>query len=206
MMPVVLFGCLYSGITTPTEAAALAAFYALLVSAFLYRAVTWAASTNRCDQRAHHDIDRHSDRRRDGVQHVITVGKHSKTLAVMMQGYELSPFTFLLLANVIMLDSRLLPRGNHDSADHRSGSPPHANALGIDPVHFGVVAVVNIMIGLVPRLTACCCHDGQDRGSVLKDLVREVMPFLGAMIVALTLITYIPSLVLFLPRLMGYQG
>jgi TRAP-type C4-dicarboxylate transport system permease large subunit len=40
----------------------------------------------------------------------------------------------------------------------------------------------------------------------LKDLVREVMPFLGAMIVALTLITYIPALVLFLPRLMGYQG
>jgi TRAP-type C4-dicarboxylate transport system permease large subunit len=40
----------------------------------------------------------------------------------------------------------------------------------------------------------------------LKDLVREVLPFLGAMIVALTLITYIPALVLFLPRLMGYQG
>jgi len=84
---------------------------------------------------------------------------------------------------------------------------PTANALGIDPVHFGVVAVVNIMIGLVTPPYGLLLFMMVKIAEVsLKDLVREVMPFLGAMIVALALITYIPSLVLFLPRLMGYQG
>jgi TRAP-type C4-dicarboxylate transport system permease large subunit len=84
---------------------------------------------------------------------------------------------------------------------------PTANALGIDPVHFGVVAVVNIMIGLVTPPYGLLLFMMVKIAEVsLKDLVREVMPFLGAMIVALALITYIPGLVLFLPRLMGYQG
>ena len=74
-------------------------------------------------------------------------------------------------------------------------------------MHFGVVAVVNIMIGLVTPPYGLLLFMMVKIAEVsLKDLVREVMPFLGAMIVALALITYIPSLVLLLPRLMGYQG
>ena len=84
---------------------------------------------------------------------------------------------------------------------------PTARALGIDPVHFGVVAVVNIMIGLVtPPYGLLLFMMVKIADVSLKELVREVMPFLGAMIVALAMITYLPSLVLFLPRLMGYQG
>src|SRR3989442_14889334 len=84
---------------------------------------------------------------------------------------------------------------------------PTAKARGIDPVHFGVIAVVNIMIGLVPPPYGLLLFMMVKNAEVsLKGLVREVIPFLGAMIVALALITYIPSLVLFLPRLLGYQG
>src|SRR5207247_4193644 len=104
MMPVVLFGCLYSGITTPTEAAALAALYALLVSAFLYRAVTWGGVYKSLVTSARITIS-------IGIliaaamvfNYVITVENIPKALAVLMQRYELSPFTFLLFANVIML-------------------------------------------------------------------------------------------------------
>ncbi len=84
---------------------------------------------------------------------------------------------------------------------------PTAKAMGIDPVHFGVVAVVNIMIGLVtPPYGLLLFMMGKIAEVPLKDLVREVMPFLGAMIVALVLITFIPEIVLFLPRLLGYKG
>jgi C4-dicarboxylate transporter DctM subunit len=70
-----------------------------------------------------------------------------------------------------------------------------------------VVAVVNIMIGLVTPPYGLLLFMMVKIAEVsLKDLVRELMPFLGAMIAALALITFIPSLVLFLPRLMGYQG
>ncbi len=208
MMPVILFGCLYSGITTPTEAAALAAFYALLVSAFLYRAVSLRNVYDSLLTSARVTIS-------IGIliaaamvfNYVITVENIPRSLAVMMQGYQLSPFTFLLLANVIMLVLGCFLEGTTILLIIVPVLLPTAKALGIDPVHFGVVAVVNIMIGLVtPPYGLLLFMMVKIADVSLKDLVREVMPFLGAMLVALALITYLPSLVLFLPRLLGYQG
>jgi len=84
---------------------------------------------------------------------------------------------------------------------------PTAQALGIDPVHFGVVAVVNIMLGLVTPPNGLLLFMMVKIADVsLTDLVKEVMPFLVVMIGALALITYVPDLVLFLPKLMGYKG
>jgi C4-dicarboxylate transporter, DctM subunit len=74
-------------------------------------------------------------------------------------------------------------------------------------VHFGVVAVVNIMIGLITPPYGLLLFMMVKIAEVsLRDLVREVMPFLYAMIGALVLITLFPDLVLFLPRLLGYKG
>jgi C4-dicarboxylate transporter, DctM subunit len=84
---------------------------------------------------------------------------------------------------------------------------PAAQALGIDPVHFGIVAVLNIMIGLVtPPYGLLLFMMARIAEVPLKDLVRDVLPFLGVMIGALALITLVPDLVLFLPRLLGYRG
>jgi len=208
MMPVILFGCLYSGITTPTEAAALAAFYALLVSALLYRAVTWRSVYNSLLTSARVTIS-------IGIliaaamvfNYVITVENIPKTLALMMQGYDLSPFTFLLLANVILLLLGCFLEGTTILLIIIPVLLPTAKALGVDPVHFGVVAVVNIMIGLItPPYGLLLFMMAKIANVSLKDLVRDVMPFLGAMLAALTLITFVPAIVLFLPRLLGYQG
>ena len=84
---------------------------------------------------------------------------------------------------------------------------PTATALGIDPVHFGIVAVVNIMIGLVTPPYGLLLFLMVKIGEVsLTELVREVLPFLWVMIAALFVMTYVPDVVLFLPRLMGYRG
>ena len=84
---------------------------------------------------------------------------------------------------------------------------PTALALGVDPVHFGIVAVMNIMIGLVTPPYGLLLFMMVKIANVrLADLVREVMPFLGVMVGALALITLVPDLVLFLPRLLGYKG
>jgi C4-dicarboxylate transporter, DctM subunit len=84
---------------------------------------------------------------------------------------------------------------------------PTVQALGIDPVHFGVVAIGNIMIGLVtPPYGLLLFMMTKIADVPLKDLVREVMPFLAVMIGALAVITLLPDLVLFLPRLAGYKG
>jgi len=130
MMPVVLLGCLYSGITTPTEAAALAAFYALLVSAFLYRGVTWGSVYKSLVTSARVTIS-------IGMliaaamafNYVLTVENIPKTLALLLKGHELAVY-LPPAREPHPFGSRLLPGRNHDAADHRSGSPPHRAGAG----------------------------------------------------------------------------
>ena len=84
---------------------------------------------------------------------------------------------------------------------------PTAEALGIDMVHFGIVVVVNIMIGLITPPYGLLLFIMANISDVpLRDIVRDTLPFLGAMIGALALITFMPEVVLWLPRLFGYQG
>jgi tripartite ATP-independent transporter DctM subunit len=208
MMPVILLGCLYSGITTPTEAAAVAAAYALAVSAMLYRSVGPRDVYRSLVASARVTIS-------IGMliagalvfNYVITVENIPRTLAAVLKAYELSPIGFLLFANVVLLVLGCFLEGTTILLVIVPVLLPTAKLLGIDPVHFGVVAVVNIMIGLVtPPYGLLLFMMSKVAGIPLKDLVREVMPFLWAMIGALALITFVPDLVLFLPRLLGYKG
>jgi C4-dicarboxylate transporter DctM subunit len=208
MMPVILLGLLYSGVTTPTEAAAAAAAYALLVSAILYRSIGWS------------DIYRSlvtSSRITISIgmliagalvfNYVITVENIPRTLSAALKTYELSPFVFLLAANILLLILGCFLEGTTILLVIVPVLLPTAQALGIDPVHFGVVVVVNIMIGLVTPPYGLLLFMMVKIAEVpLKDLVRDVMPFLWVMIGALALMTFIPEIVLFLPRLLGYKG
>ncbi|MGH8690291.1 MAG: TRAP transporter large permease [Burkholderiales bacterium] len=208
MMPVILLGCLYSGVTTPTEAAAVAAAYALLVSAFLYRTIGWRDIYHSLITSARITIS-------IGMliagalvfNYVITVENIPKTLSGVLKAYELSPLMFLLAANILLLILGCFLEGTTILLVIVPVLLPTAAAIGIDPVHFGVVAVVNIMIGLVTPPYGLLLFMMVKVAEVpLKDLVREVMPFLAVMIGALALITLVPDLVLFLPRLLGYKG
>jgi tripartite ATP-independent transporter DctM subunit len=208
MMPVILLGCLYSGITTPTEAAAAAAAYALLVSALLYRSISWRDVYNSLVTSARVTIS-------IGMliagalvfNYVITVENIPKTLAAMLKGYELSPLAFLLFTNLVLLVLGCFLEGTTILLIIVPVLLPTAQALGIDPVHFGVVAVVNIMIGLITPPYGLLLFLMATIAQVsLRALVRDVTPFLAVMIGALALITLVPDLVLFLPRLLGYKG
>jgi C4-dicarboxylate transporter, DctM subunit len=208
LMPVILLGCLYSGITTPTEAAAVAALYALLASALIYRSIGWGDVYLSLTKSARITIS-------IGMliagalvfNYVITVENIPKTLAAMLKAYELSPLTFLLIANLVLLVLGCFLEGTTILLIIVPVLLPTAQALGVDPVHFGVVAVVNIMIGLITPPYGLLLFMMVKIAEVpLRDLVREVMPFLYVMIGALALITLVPDLVLFLPRLLGYKG
>ncbi len=84
---------------------------------------------------------------------------------------------------------------------------PTAQALGVDMVHFGVVVVVNIMIGLItPPYGLLLFIVAKLSDAPLSAVVRDTLPFILVLVGALALITYVPDLVLFLPRHLGYQG
>lgn len=208
LMPVILLGCLYSGITTPTEAAAVAAAYALLVSALLYRSISWGDVYQSLARSARVTIS-------IGMliagalvfNYVVTAENIPRALAAFLKGYELSPLAFLLAVNVALLLLGCFLEGTTIILIVLPVLLPTAQALGVDPVHFGVVAVLNIMIGLVtPPYGLLLFMMARIAEVPLKDLVRDVLPFLGVMVGALALITLIPDLVLFLPRLLGYKG
>jgi TRAP-type C4-dicarboxylate transport system permease large subunit len=139
--------------------------------------------------------------------YVVTAENIPRTLAAALQAQELSPLAFLLAVNLLLLALGCLLEGTTILLVIVPVLLPAAEALGIDPVHFGVVAVFNIMIGLVtPPFGLLLFMMAKIAEVSLRDLVREVMPFLAVMVGALALITFLPDLVLFLPRLMGYKG
>jgi TRAP-type C4-dicarboxylate transport system permease large subunit len=139
--------------------------------------------------------------------YVVTAENIPRTLAALLQTYELPPLAFLLCVNLLLLALGCFLEGTTIILVILPVLLPTAKALGVDPVHFGVVAVLNIMIGLVtPPFGLLLFLMGRIAEVPLKALVREVMPFLGVMIGALALVTLLPDLVLFLPRLLGYKG
>jgi len=208
MMPVVLLGGIYSGIMTPTEAAAVAAGYALLISIVIYRSVTLRNlyGSLLASARTSASI---------GMliggalvfNYVVTVENIPEGVRALLTGYELSPVGFLLLVNAILLVLGCVLEGTAILLIVVPVFIPAAQALGIDMVHFGVMVVVNVMLGLVtPPYGLLLFVMTSITGVPLRDIVRDVLPFLAAMIAALAVITFVPETVLWLPRLLGYEG
>ena len=140
--------------------------------------------------------------------YVVTVENIPKTLAAMLQGVPVLAADVPAGRQPHPADPGLLPGRNHDHPDHHPGAAcPPPQALGIDPVHFGVVAVVNIMLGLITPPYGLLLFLMVKIAEVpLKDLVREVMPFLGAMVVVLALITVLPGSCALSAPAHGLQG
>jgi tripartite ATP-independent transporter DctM subunit len=208
MMPVVLLGGIYTGVTTPTEAAAVAAAYALVISVVLYRSVSFADFYESVRSSAHTTAS-------IGMliagalvfNYVVTVENIPQHLTVLLAAWQLSPTMFLILVNVILLFLGCLLEGTTIILVILPVFLPTAHALGIDTVHFGVMCVVNIMLGLVTPPYGLLLFIMTRIAEVpMRDLVRDVLPFIGSMVVALIIITFFPETVLWLPQLFGYQG
>jgi C4-dicarboxylate transporter, DctM subunit len=208
LMPVILLGGIYGGVVTPTEAAAVAAAYAFLVAAFWYRNIT---------MRDTYRAVLNSSRSTASIgmliagalifNYVVTIEQIPETVKGLLAGYNLSPLMFLFWVNVILLVLGCLLEGSTIILVILPVFIPTAKALGIDLVHFGVVTVFNIMIGLItPPYGLLLFIISAISGAPLRTIIRDTMPFVIAMIVALAIITFVPDTVLWLPRLMGYKG
>jgi tripartite ATP-independent transporter DctM subunit len=208
LMPVILLGGIYGGVMTPTEAAAVAAAYAFLVAALLYRSISL---------RETYDTVLASARSTAAIgmliagalafNYVVTSENIPATVRTLLAGYELSRWEFLLAVNLILLVLGCLLEGSTILLVVVPVLIPTAQALGVDMVHFGVVVVVNIMIGLItPPYGLLLFIVAKLSDAPLSAVVRDTMPFIIAMLAALALITFVPELVLWLPRQAGYAG
>ncbi|MFQ8434044.1 TRAP transporter large permease [Amaricoccus sp. W119] len=208
MMPVILLYGIYGGVTTPTEAAAVAAAYALLLSVFFYRSLKAGAF---------YSILIESSRSSAAVgiviggalilNYIVASENIPSMMASYLDGVNVSPLVFLLGVNLIVLILGCLLDATTIILVIVPLFIPTCNLLGIDLVHFGVVIVVNCMIGLItPPYGILLFVINAVTGIPLRSIIVEVVPFLVALIGALLLMILFPGIVLFLPRMFGYEG
>ena len=208
LMPVILLYGIYGGVTTPTEAAAVAAAYALVLASLFYRALTWKGlyavlSTSARSSAAVGLVI-------GGAlifNYIVAAENVPTTMANALQGINLSPLEFLFLVNVILLLLGCVLDASTIILVILPLFIPTCRALGIDLVHFGVVAVVNCMIGLItPPYGIVLFVINATTGIPLRSIIREIWPFIGVLTVALVLMIVFPEIVLWLPKRFGYAG
>ncbi|WP_108661231.1 TRAP transporter large permease [Acuticoccus kandeliae] len=208
LMPVILLVGIYGGVTTPTEAAALAALYAFLVSTVFYRSVSlrMAFTTVRQSARATASVG-FLIAGALAFNYVVTVEQVPNAIRDVLAGTELDRIGFLLLVNALLLVLGCLLEANAILLVIVPIFLPTAVALGVDPVHFGVIVVVNTMIGLAtPPYGLLLFVVSSITRSPIGQTIRYLLPFLAIMILGLGVITFVPDVVLWLPRLYGYKG
>jgi tripartite ATP-independent transporter DctM subunit len=208
MLPVILLFGIYGGATTPTEAAAVAAAYALILTAFFYRSLNWKGL---------YQILLESARSSAAVglviggalilNYIVASENIPNQLAGVLKEVDIDPLMFLLGINLLLLLLGCVLDATTLILVVIPLFIPSCRALGIDLVHFGVVVVVNSMIGLItPPYGILLFVINATTGIPLRSIIKEVVPFLMALLVALAIIVLSPDLVLWLPRLLGYNA
>ncbi|ATI42570.1 permease [Pacificitalea manganoxidans] len=208
LMPAILLYGIYGGVTTPTEAAAVAAFYALVLAGVFYRALSF---------RGLYEIFVESARSSAAVglviggalilNYIVASENIPSMMAEKLVGIDVSPLMFLLAVNVVVLLLGCVLDATTIILVIIPLFIPTCRELGIDLVHFGVVIVVNTMIGLItPPYGVLLFVINAVTGIPLGSIIREIWAFLFVLVVALLAMILFPGIVLFLPRLLGYEG
>jgi tripartite ATP-independent transporter DctM subunit len=202
MTPVILFGGMMIGVFTPTEAAFAAATYALILGLFVYREIKWrelpgiflsTVETNAVVLMLVMTASLFG--------WVLARAQVPQQLGAWILGTTTSPLVILLLINVFLLIVGCFMEALAALIILIPVFMPVIKAVGIDPVHFGLVAVLNLMIGtLTPPVGIVLFVVARVAKLPFEAVTRATAPFLVPLVAVLVLITVFPELVLFLPR------
>ena len=204
MLVVIIIGGIYSGLFTPTEAAAMAAVYSFFISVFVYKALKFK-DTPRVLLRAANTSAMLMYIITNAVlfSFVLTNENIPSALADWITAQQLGWFGFLLLVNVLLLAAGNFMEPNSIILIMAPILVPAAKRLGIDPVHFGIVIDVNMEVGLChPPVGLNLYVASMIARMRITDLAVAVLPWLVTMLFFLVIVTYWPELTMFLPRLL----
>lgn len=223
---IIILGGIYGGIFTPTEAAAVAAVYAFLIATFIYRDMGPLATPE--GQKNHSLLEKpyalitvffHRDTRdtlfEAGkltitlmfiianaliLKHVLTDEQIPQQIAGAMLNAGFGPIMFLIIVNVILLIGGQFMEPSGLIVIVAPLVFPIAMQLGIDPIHLGIIMVVNMEIGMItPPVGLNLFVTSGVAGMPMMKVVRAALPFLAVLFVFLIMVTYIPWLSTYLP-------
>ncbi len=206
LTPVLLMGGILSGVFTPTEAAAVAAGYAFFISIFVLRSLGWG--------------DVPGVLTRAGITSAVVLllvgaAMAFKTVAALagtpqlladtLLGLTENPLLLLLLVNLLLFIVGMFLDAGPAIIILGPILGPIFSQLGVDPVHFAVVMVINLTVGLLtPPMGLVLFATSAVSGLRVETIAKAVLPFLAVEILVIMLVTYIPAISLTLPRLFGF--
>lgn len=206
LTPVILLGGIYTGVMTPTEAAAVAAFYSLIISILVYRSmgkkelISIFINTLKMTGKISIIVATSF-----GICFVVTNERIPNVIAEWLINITTNRYIFLFIINIAFIILGMFININTITLVFIPIVLPLIEALGIDLVHFGVVIVLNMMIGLsTPPYGGLLFVTSGISGTPIKSIMKEMFPMLLVMYAVLFLITYVPQIVLFIPNLFQF--
>lgn len=206
-MPVIIIGGILTGVFTATEAAGVASLYAMVVCLFVFHTITWRdlpdIILNMVKVSAMIALILGTSK---GFSWVLTTQNIPQYIGGVLTGLTDSPVVFLMLVNIILLVIGCLVDTYPAILIFAPIFHPIALSYGIHPLHFGVVMCVNLLIGLNTPPVGTGLFLGVAIGKVsLEELVKAVMPFNLVEMAVLLVLTYVPTLSLWLPSAAGFR-
>jgi tripartite ATP-independent transporter DctM subunit len=205
-MPLIIMGGILTGIFTPTEAASVAVAYSFFVGFFILRTL-WLRDLPGIFYRAMvtTSVILFIMGCANIFSWILGTQMIPQRVALGITSLTSNPWIFLLLINILLLIVGCFLEGLAAIIIITPIIFPMAMHMGIDPLHFGIIVVMNLMIGLITPplglcLFVCCTVANLDLGK----LIRVMAPFIFVEVIALLIVTYFPQIVLFIPHLFGY--
>ena len=202
LLVLVIIGGIRLGVFTPTEAGAIAVVYVIFIGIFVYKEMTL------------NDIKQallETSRSTAGIMLIImacsafawllTWEQVAQDVAAFITGFSTSPYVFLLILNVFLLILGMFIEGNAAIIVLVPLLMPTVKALGIDPIQFGVIMILNLAIGcLTPPMGTVMFISTSITGVKVTEFVKEMWPLFFALLVALAIVTFVPAVTTFLPN------
>ena len=203
MAPIILIGGMLLGWFTPTEIAAVTVAYALLISSLFYRELTWAKLISAALETL---------RASSAILLIVAVAalfgwvlsveQVPQAMTKVMLSISTEPWVLLLLVNVLLLVVGMFLDSTTAILVIAPIIAKPLMAAGVDPVHLGMVVIFNLMIGLLTPPMGLALFLVADIAKVrMQDVLREMLPFYVPLVATLLLITFVPAITLWLPRM-----
>jgi len=203
LIPVIILGGIYGGVFTPTEAAGIACFYGIIVSVFVYKEVKISElpfiAFRACLLCAPVIIIIGIS---SGFGLILTITQVPTTIADFILSIASNKIVILILINILLLFVGTFMETNAAIIILTPILLPIVTALGVNPIHFGLIMILNLAIGFItPPLGANLFMAAQISNTKFDHLIKAIVPWIIVMIIVLLLVTFIPSISLFLPKL-----
>ena len=202
-MPVIILGGIYSGYFTPTEAAAVSVVYAILVEMVVFRELSFAQLVDITEKAAISTAIIFILLAMGGVlSFFVTLAQVPTHISEFLTAIDAGPITFLLVVNVCFLIAGMFIDPNSALLILVPPLFPVATALGVDPIHFGMIVTLNISLGMItPPFGLDIFVASSTLDKPVMTIIGGVWPFVVANIAVLLIVTYVPGISLFIPNL-----